>query len=863
MAKDNRREERRARKQKKAEDKKLMDAANKKAESITSTNTVKAKKQKVDKKTGLTIADEPTVESGGVMGGNFGEGDVTTSTVKQVARDKSGNVIEGKEAIKKALLYGEATQSQQETLTKSGKPLSVKQQEKRKERQEAPAPVVEEKVDLGDLDPDFADQSSPIPDSSDEVSPRKARRQNKRYYNKLEKSEQKVRNQEARNITENLKDEAKATSPNAEVLLEKLEVASELERQVKREEKEQKKAKKKIERIDRKTGGILGVLSSLVPPEMKDGLTNLKPKDLVELASKFGIEDTEGDGKGGKNSMASGYIDTIEKLGVQDYFPNAGQSIAVGTFSGARIGSETIYAGGGANLPLGLYDARKRALKAKFGATQKTMSQLADFTKLPPTYRRDVQDGLTARYNEIQADNSLSPQEKATKLEGLNSIVDEITYAYNSAKAIYNVQLGNDGDNIYIGQAQSDDITDILGNLMDPDMLEKYMSGDNKYNMAKDAVEKLQFHKNILQDVEEVATQMKGFEKTANVDAYLNSLNPDHREEFNTLIAQDDKSGFTNSVYFTNMKKFYAKDVDQLFDDNFLDDEGNLRPEYSEEQKKKGKSYLNAMLEPYYEQEVIQIATGNAAKGRDDRAKARNKFIFKEQFTEESDEFPDIMSRDAYGIVAGLEALGVVRMDEGTNAQGKVYSVERDVKFPDYLQGKDNYLRVNPVTKANDIYIRVTVNGKQELISKTDLAGKPIDNRGNYIGYTATDGSNKINKSDLEGLNESQKVEMVKNVVTPGYKNENNRLMAVEVSGNNKAAYSSSNSKTVIYQDVGRPVYIKEVYDDQTAEWVEEEVRAPFTVQGNPYENTLEQAQKNDLNYSKSQKSETNDGFTE
>tara|TARA_R110001606_G_scaffold376525_1_gene535241 strand:+ start:730 stop:3318 length:2589 start_codon:yes stop_codon:yes gene_type:complete len=857
MAKDNRREERRARKQKKAEDKKLMDAANKKAESITSTKT---KKQKVDKKTGLTETPSPkndqTITNAAQEQKDYNQrqkdlkkSKKITSVTKKIPTTDDGRIIKSDEARGGMYVSDEvATNAQSERLYKGGKDVTGIESsgEVKKILAEIENP---EKENLGDLDPDFADQSSPVPGESDKRKPshRKARRQNKRYYNKLEKSEEQKRNQEARNITENLKEEAKATSPNADVLLEKLEVASELDRQVKREEKEQKKAKKKIERIDRKTGGILGVLSSLVPPEMKDGLTNLKPKDLVELASKFGIEDTEGDRRGGKNSMASGYIDTIEKLGVQDYFPNAGQSIAVGTFSGARIGSETIYAGGGANLPLGLYDARKRALKAKFGATQKTMNKLADFTKLPPTYRRDVQDGLGARYNEIQADNTLSPQEKATKLEGLSAIVDEITYAYNSAKSIYNVQLGNDGDKLYIGKAQSKDINDILGNLMDTEMLEKYMSGDNKYNMAKDAVEKLQFHKNLLQDVEEVATQMKDFKKTANVDAYLNSLNVNDRTKLDSLLAQEDKSEFTNSVYFTNMKNYYSKDVDQLFDDNFLDDEGNLRPEYSEEQKEKGKRYLNDMLDPYYEQEVIQIATGNAAKGRLAIDKELNKFIFQEQFKQERDEFPSIMS--GADPAKGLEAYGTPVV---SNIGGKeVISVERDVKFADFYQDKSNYLR--PGTSGiNEIKIRVTSKstGEDYLMTPAQLKDLGVNK------YKATDGGADIKQQDLDYLNDSTKVLMTKNIVTPAYMDSNNAIIGVDSNLSNQGSYKSSSNKVSMYEDVGRPMYMEVYIDRVDGKSKKREIGLPFTIQGKPVMNTTGNAQKNDNAYTSQQSKE-------
>ena len=66
----------------------------------------------------------------------------------------------------------------------------------------------------------------------------------------------------------------------------------------------------------------------------------------------------------------------IEKLGVQDYYPEIGRDIAVGTFTGSRIGSQTIYSGAGGVLPLGLYDARKRAIAAEIKRKEALMDEL-------------------------------------------------------------------------------------------------------------------------------------------------------------------------------------------------------------------------------------------------------------------------------------------------------------------------------------------------------------------------------------------------------------------------------------------------------------------------------------------------------
>jgi len=66
----------------------------------------------------------------------------------------------------------------------------------------------------------------------------------------------------------------------------------------------------------------------------------------------------------------------IEKLGVQDYFPNAGQNIAVGSYSGKYLGNATIFAAPGARIPFGLYDARLRALKDAAAEKQKTIDKI-------------------------------------------------------------------------------------------------------------------------------------------------------------------------------------------------------------------------------------------------------------------------------------------------------------------------------------------------------------------------------------------------------------------------------------------------------------------------------------------------------
>lgn len=79
----------------------------------------------------------------------------------------------------------------------------------------------------------------------------------------------------------------------------------------------------------------------------------------------------------------------IEKLGVQDYYPEIGRDIAVGTFTGSRIGSQTIYSGAGGLLPLGLYDARKRAIAADIKKKEALMDQLKEIPDIAKQFKTE------------------------------------------------------------------------------------------------------------------------------------------------------------------------------------------------------------------------------------------------------------------------------------------------------------------------------------------------------------------------------------------------------------------------------------------------------------------------------------------
>lgn len=94
----------------------------------------------------------------------------------------------------------------------------------------------------------------------------------------------------------------------------------------------------------------------------------------------------------------------IDKIGLEDYYPNIGKDIAVGTYSGKYIGSATIFSAAGARLPMGLYDARKKAIKDAAQAQQAAMDKLYELPNSPTqfneAYQSDYIDWITTALDE-------------------------------------------------------------------------------------------------------------------------------------------------------------------------------------------------------------------------------------------------------------------------------------------------------------------------------------------------------------------------------------------------------------------------------------------------------------------------------
>jgi hypothetical protein len=177
----------------------------------------------------------------------------------------------------------------------------------------------------------------------------------------------------------------------------------------------------------------------------------------------------------------------VEKLGIQDYYPNVGRDIAVGTFSGSRIGSQTIYSGAGALLPMGLYDARKRALKDAAKTKQAEIDKILTVPDTTPQLKEAFYAYALKRKYEDLARNNFDPALYSRDLEArkndimLEATAKNLTYATQMAQKLLDGTIPKDGKpGNYMPEEQKKILRELLtGTMEDP---EAFFSGKKNVN---------------------------------------------------------------------------------------------------------------------------------------------------------------------------------------------------------------------------------------------------------------------------------------------------------------------------------------------------------------------------------------------
>ena len=181
-----------------------------------------------------------------------------------------------------------------------------------------------------------------------------------------------------------------------------------------------------------------------------------------------------------KQLNAANKISTIEDLDVKDYFPEAGRDIAVGNFTGSRIGSQTIYSGAGVLAPIGLYEARKRAMKNE---AQNKIKLINDILQIP-----DAPKQFQVKYGDAAHD----------RLMGILSEVDfDVNKLYANPEAIKEInRIKNVATDMHHYDKWAQDLIDAAA--------PKEGTGSNRY-VSKDMLEYARKIKSaMVQDVDKI-----------------------------------------------------------------------------------------------------------------------------------------------------------------------------------------------------------------------------------------------------------------------------------------------------------------------------------------------------------------------
>lgn len=292
----------------------------------------------------------------------------------------------------------------------------------------------------------------------------------------------------------------------------------------------------------------------------------------------------------------------VEKLGIQDYYPNAGRDIAVGTFSGSRIGSQTIYSGAGALLPMGLYDARKRALKEAATEKKKQLDKFFDVIETAPQYSKAVNESWNnwlnenlAKYN-FDADKFLSDpnmrKEYAKRLSNAKDITYWTTWADGYLKEADKKENYGTAEGIKIaGQIK----------MAVMDHMDEIASGEKSLKDFID-IDKAKLYQNIIPQMDLIIKETLDPNRmgkspinmrTGDVDGKMDP--EEFRQQRDEFVIKVKSGTLGKDEYLSGFKKFFTGDYEQIID-------GLIKSgKFSEEQRDAAIDYFAGQMQEQIE----------------------------------------------------------------------------------------------------------------------------------------------------------------------------------------------------------------------------------------------------------------------
>lgn len=547
--------------------------------------------------------------------------------------------------------------------------------------------------------------------------------------------------------------------------------------------------------------------------------------------------------------VASGYKDlatsipeaVVEKLGVQDYYPEVGRDIAVGTFTGSRIGSQTVYSGAGGLLPQGLYDARKRALneaaKAKTAALDKYYSGIDIAAQFKPKFNEtvsDAMDNLLYKKHGGNVNAFLADPESRREFARLEAVAKNVNHYDAYATSILKDAAD---DTKFIDAEQVKNAQDIKRALVDD--LDGILTG--KKDLAP-LFAKAQVYQNIIPQVDKVLKEVLDPNRVGRLPINMRTGGvydePTFVSERDQFMQKLKGGTLQQAEYISGFKKFFTGNYEQVIDGLI----GSTK--YSAQQKDAAMNYVAGQLQEQVELENKFVETGNIAAQR--LKLDRDKFNYQKQSDKES-YFGTINANlnDAVNTQTGktfnqeIDALKKKGL-HGQALNDAIGNVWKQYSYGDVQKNdKGFYAATIPASDmlsktitSKDIYL----NGKPQRTIKVAVHSKGEDGKwknnvqymtpsqiGQYSGkkgvvlYSMDEGNTptKMSPEQVEKYGKSESTvftKVVSHQIAKGYYDNNNVFHFLN--DKNIGAYTSSNRQGTLVRDIEQP-YSRSPHTDE------------------------------------------------
>lgn len=309
----------------------------------------------------------------------------------------------------------------------------------------------------------------------------------------------------------------------------------------------------------------------------------------------------------------------IEKLGLQQYYPDLGTPLQVGSYSGSRIGTVSIFGAGSNRLPMGVIDARRRALEKAANTQAKKKNEIIEMAyakgAIPLQKRIDNKSWeIINKYSELSG-NDITSLDYNTKLgrQFWKEIREHQTFAERTKMTeatVKKLTLGILDENVYVPESVQKD-------------MRRFNEGMIKDNMDLKSIYKIE--KN-LRSWTEATHVLDKFNKTK-LDLDKLPVNPnldwsDPKVAKSAREAEDKiMTGNYDNIYTLTKEFLDPSRINRLIDP-VIEQEGLYLGDGSKgSQDKYREEYYNYVLSLHPEKVVAQLKTvlhnsGNKAKSR-------------------------------------------------------------------------------------------------------------------------------------------------------------------------------------------------------------------------------------------------------